>query len=664
MKLTSRARHVTILLAAITLLGFAVFGPTVWQARQTRADLYEVIHRQGRSLVETLLGGITNAVQTNDEVVSLIEAGIRDAATELAAAATADLDNAMAHAQRMHDPAVIAIWRRDGSLEALWPHTATPPFPEPDPEVLRGWPPTERVYGFFEDPLPDPPTYGILTARPGGGAVYVGAHPDELAELRRRFGVGRLVKETTERAGARFVILQDLLGVVAAAGELDEVSAIDSDPGLRNVWDEKRFAARRRKLAAGTVLEFIAPYTIDGEVIALVRVGMPADPLERMQSRFRARFLISSALFLTGIATAAAILRGILAFRRREARFRAEEVRTESILESIADGVLVLDVDSRVLTANPASESLLGGGLADWIGRPATAIGELARAGDWLRGEAREPEIVLATSGGKHLRLVRTVLEQPDLQMRATVLVIRDETDAEMLRTLERRAEQWTTVSHMAGAVAHEIRNPLNAVSMFVQRLYRRARSTEDAGDVAGDYETARREIDRINAIVVRFLKVARPPRAALADGSLSDCLTQAAESFRRGLRGDDPALGTSIETDLRARFDAALLHEAVTNLLANARDAAGGGGLVRMSAGHDRESFWIRIEDSGAGVPAAERDRIFDLYYTTKAEGSGLGLPLAHHIARSHGGTLEVRSSELGGACFELSIPATDPDE
>ena len=396
-----RRRRSLVLASAIILLALVVFGPVFWQEREARSDLDGVMERNGRSLLAMLSAGIDNAVRAHDEVLALIESGLRQQAVEIAAAAPRRLDETVSRVQAAHSPAVIAVWGAPGEKPRVWGEGAAEAeagreeaLPSPPEDLLAGSA-DERVYGFFEDPLPPHPLFGVARRGENGRVVYVGASADSLLQLRKIFGVGRLVQETARKPGVAHVIIQDDLGLIAASGDLDEVLPLAEDPEVAAAWSSGKFSSRILPGAEGGVLEFVAPYGTGEEASAVLRLGVSAAPLERLQARFRLRILLSGALFLGGVVVAFAMIRQVTALRRTRALHRAVEVRTDSILASIADGVLVLDGSGRIAVANPAVESLLGFDARHWIGKPLAAVPGLAElpepSGAGLLAETEQP---------------------------------------------------------------------------------------------------------------------------------------------------------------------------------------------------------------------------------------------------------------------------------
>ena len=166
-------------------------------------------------------------------------------------------------------------------------------------------------------------------------------------------------------------------------------------------------------------------------------------------------------------------------------------------------------------------------------------------------------------------------------------------------------------------------------------------------------------ETQRIDRIVQQFLDYARPPRLSLREASLREMLEAAAEA----LRAKAATRGITIDCDVAgvgdALFDADQLKQAVDNLLRNAIDASPGGGRVRLAARRDGPEYVIEVADDGPGIPADVVPKIFDLYFTTKADGTGVGLAVTHQIVEAHQGRIDVESSPGAGTRMSVRFPA-----
>ena len=231
----------------------------------------------------------------------------------------------------------------------------------------------------------------------------------------------------------------------------------------------------------------------------------------------------------------------------------------------------------------------------------------------------------------------------------------------EMRKRLE-QSERLSSLGQLAAGVAHEIRNPLNAISMASQRLQREYLPCEE--DKGQEFSrltgVVRDEIRRLNVIIEDFLTFSRSRRLELRQFSLTEVIQKLARLMGEEARARGVALTVKSAPDaLMVPMDVDKLQQALINIVKNALESIDGTGsidIVLEKQPGDRAV--VRISDTGAGLAPGEIEKIFDPDYTTKEKGLGLGLPIAYEIIRGHGGTIDVQSSQGRGTTFEISLP------
>jgi signal transduction histidine kinase len=227
-----------------------------------------------------------------------------------------------------------------------------------------------------------------------------------------------------------------------------------------------------------------------------------------------------------------------------------------------------------------------------------------------------------------------------------------------------RRRDRLAAMGELASTVAHEVRNPLNAIGMSVQRLRREfvgANAPADGADQSEQRElldVLSGETLRINRIVQQFLDYARPPRLAVRRTDLRGLVADVAASLRAFAEARGVSVGEDATKAGEGVVDPDQLRQAIDNLVRNAIDASPSGARVSIRARPAGAGHVIEIEDHGPGIPADVLPRIFDLYFTTKPDGTGVGLAVTHQIVEAHGGTIEVDSAEGRGTRMILTLP------
>jgi signal transduction histidine kinase len=221
------------------------------------------------------------------------------------------------------------------------------------------------------------------------------------------------------------------------------------------------------------------------------------------------------------------------------------------------------------------------------------------------------------------------------------------------------RRERLAAIGELSAVVAHEVRNPLAVIFNSLGSLQRLLRPE---GDVKLLLDIVQEEADRLNRTVGDLLDFARPARPSPSPEPVERLVEEAlAAALPRGPGGlvvhreHDPGLPP-------LSVDGRQLRQALVNLLANAVQAMPRGGTLAVRTLREGAHLRVEVCDSGPGVPAELRQRVFEPFYTTKATGTGLGLAVVRRIAESHGGSTEVLPGPGGGACFVLRIPIEPP--
>jgi signal transduction histidine kinase len=231
-----------------------------------------------------------------------------------------------------------------------------------------------------------------------------------------------------------------------------------------------------------------------------------------------------------------------------------------------------------------------------------------------------------------------------------------------MERQLE-KAERLSSLGQLAAGVAHEIRNPLNAISMASQRLKRECIPADE--ERRKEFETLagviRDEIRRLNGIIEEFLTFSKSRRLNLRDCPVQEVL----QKILHLISAEAASRGIALKTDWEEKpivipMDMDKLQQAFLNFIKNAMESISGEGAVTLAVRKtENGQVSVRISDTGCGMTTEEVERIFNPEYTTKEKGLGLGLPLAHEIIRGHGGEIRVLSRKGEGTTFEILLPA-----
>jgi signal transduction histidine kinase len=223
-------------------------------------------------------------------------------------------------------------------------------------------------------------------------------------------------------------------------------------------------------------------------------------------------------------------------------------------------------------------------------------------------------------------------------------------------------AERRSYVGLLASGLAHEIRNPLNAMNMNLQMLEEELVGLPglDDGEQGELLESTKSEIKRLESLVNNFLAYARPSEPRFQSLDLKTVIEEVARFLQADFRQSEVELRLDLEQMLPSvELDPTQFKQALMNLLVNARQVMRDGGTVTVAThmGPGGEAV-VEVRDTGPGIPEEARGRVFDLFYSNRGGGTGLGLPIARQIVERHGGTIEVQSTMGEGTTFVIRLP------
>ncbi len=222
------------------------------------------------------------------------------------------------------------------------------------------------------------------------------------------------------------------------------------------------------------------------------------------------------------------------------------------------------------------------------------------------------------------------------------------------------RSEKIAAVGQIAAGVTHEIKNPLNSLSISTQMLLREL--SENYGDDSSAHETAnliKTEINRINSILEEFVKFAKFPAPRFYENDINLVVKEVADLISESAKNSGVTLSVSSEEKMPViKFDEGQFREVLLNLTQNALRAMKGGGRLDIKTLMSDNNAVIRVSDSGEGIPDKNLSKIFSPFFSTREGGLGLGLSIVQRIVESHGGKIDCRSNTGGGTTFEILLP------
>jgi nitrogen-specific signal transduction histidine kinase len=408
-----------------------------------------------------------------------------------------------------------------------------------------------------------------------------------------------------------------------------------------------------------------------GRSIDRIREGQfdtPALPLQREAIEFAA---VQSKLSLLGE-------------QFRGARKDALELRSnvEQLLEKLEEAVLFFDNTGRLMMAGDAAERMLGKSHDQMIGHrldelfpPSTVLGGVIRTALETRQSVHDLPVTISRdgagsdgaapdgsgpdgsrhAGASKVRLLASVevLRKGSAQDQMGTLVKLRDVDSR--RQLERQLDissRLAAISRLTGGVAHEIKNPLNAMALHLEVLRSKLESEQPEVDVIA------REIKRLDTVVKTFLTFNRPIELQARPLDLDQVVQQVLALVSVDAEAKNIQIETILTDKLWLNGDPDLLKQAILNVVNNGLEAMVEGGKLVIQTEWIADECQIRVTDGGPGIPPGIQDRIFNLYFTTKQQGSGIGLATTFRVVQLHSGTIDFVSEPGRGTTFRLRFP------
>jgi two-component system, sporulation sensor kinase E len=345
-----------------------------------------------------------------------------------------------------------------------------------------------------------------------------------------------------------------------------------------------------------------------------------------------------------------------------------ENERMDVALDSMLDGIVVCDRGHRPLIYNKSAERMLRFAGTDPVERPLWQSISDEDLAEFFRSTLEAGETVLdrefgldGAKGSTRLIAVSVSSLVSEGRLRGAIVHMEDITEKRRREAQLRRAESLASLTTLAAGVAHEIKNPLGSISIHIQ-LIRKALQGKDevpASFLERHLGVVDEEIDRLNKIVVDFLFAVRPMDVQLRDGDPGKLMAELAEF----IGPEAEKMGVEVETSIAKELplvalDERLMKQALLNLVKNALAAMPGGGKLRLAADRAEDEVRLTVEDTGMGISEEDLPKIFEPYFTTKENGTGLGLTITFKIVKEHDGEISVKSRPGQGSSFTIDLP------
>jgi signal transduction histidine kinase len=347
--------------------------------------------------------------------------------------------------------------------------------------------------------------------------------------------------------------------------------------------------------------------------------------------------------------------------------FSALKENLDQIMGTLQDGLVLFTRDTRVVLVSASAERFVGrprgeilGNVVEQVFSDANKLGRIILDAFALHQPIPQREIEL--ENGRRVQIALDFIAERGERIGA-LLTMRD---AESVHRIENEIElsrRLAAIGRLTSGVAHEVKNPINAIVVHLELL--REKMPEISPDSRRHLDIIGREIHRLDRVVQMLVDFNRPVELRLVDFDLRRLVEDVAllaspEAARQGVK-----LETQLDSQpLRVRADADLIKQALLNVVNNGVQAMTTGGVLRIAARQHEMAASIEVQDQGGGIAPDVRDKVFNLYFTTKKTGSGIGLAMSYRVLQLHNGTLDFVTEMGQGTTFRLRLPLAGAKE
>lgn len=345
----------------------------------------------------------------------------------------------------------------------------------------------------------------------------------------------------------------------------------------------------------------------------------------------------------------------------------------EMVLSSLDRGIVVMDNENQILLVNRhirrylplKSGSPLEGIAWEQVEDPSIAqfLEQVLQSQDNIR----EKEFALDFQGRTMILSLSVLPLVKDGRVKGNLLVAENITQRKAEESRLRRAESLISLTTLTAGIAHEIKNPLGSMAIYLQLMQKvlNKQCGKCNNELLGYLEIIEEEVERLNSIVVDYLFAVKPLDTTLSPSSINRVVEELAEFVHVELDEKSIELEMNLAEDIPClALDDKLMKQVLLNLVKNAEGAMETGGKISLETHRDGDSVRLVVRDNGQGIADEQLTKIFEPYFTTKDNGTGLGLTLVYKIIKEHGGDIEVQSKLHQGSSFIIYLPIPQKEQ
>jgi len=667
-----RLRYVVLLTLLFAIVLFLV---AFFSIEKSKSNMLKVMEKEGEALLESLVLASQNTVKANSLLKELLEERLLDIAKLVD---QMDRSGILTNSKLAELVTKNSLYRIDlldkqkkilkSSLpeeKGIFDDTTNFPIAELE-RVLQGESQEEGFEIKGEEFHPESKYAVVLRRFNGSGGIAVITPASYLESFQKEIGIGYLIQNISQQSGIEYIVLQSKEGIVFASKKVEKMLKLENDPFLLEALIRSETRSRVTAFEEGKVLEVVKPFVSSQFPPGVFRIGLSLTGYNQVSKSYQSQMILFSLiLFFLGL-----LLVGMVMVNQSyfvlDKSYKEIRTLTGNILEGMNSAVVAVDRDRKIITFNRVAEEIFSLKREEVINksyslvfpRDECLINEALNS----RKSIREMEKKFKLSSGVEKNLVfgASILSDEKGELQGAVAVIHDITELKKYEEEAKRAERLSTLGNLAAGVAHEIRNPLNAISIAAQRLKNEFVPENDKQEYQNFTQTILKEIKRLDQTINQFLSLAKAQKLNLVSTDIGSFVSEVVSLMEIEAKEKGIIIEKEIEDNFQIRMDREEMKKALVNIILNGIQAMSSGGKMNISANLDNSGreYIIKVKDTGPGISEENLSKIFQPYFTTKEKGTGLGLAIAYRIINDHKGKIEVESEAGKGTTFTVRLP------
>ena len=643
-----------------------------FELKQSKEEIFHLLSEQAESLSDVITQSSINTLNSSFEIEDLVTERLLNNARMIRRLDSLNALNTVTliNFGKENDLFRINIFDKKGN-RILSNRIPTKDHPHPEGNVNRykelepilTGQTNVLIIGLKPASYSDEQRYAVAISRASNrGAIVINLDAKDFLEFRKRIGIGKIVQDISDNPGIEYIALQDSLGILAASSSVKQISAIESDNFLHKAIGNDSTLTRIIPFNNSDVFEVVKSLYFENEFIGIFRIGLTLDEVRSVENRMVRRVIIISII----LAAISIIVLGLI-FTNQNLKSLSNEFGgfktfTNSLLENMNEAVFVIDKNFKITLFNNSARELFEIKRSEIIGEKISELKDcnisfiLEMIANLETFKSIEKSVII-NNAVKYLSLSITPNYDFMKSLESYTVVTTDITESKKLEEQRKRDEKLLAMGELASGVAHEIRNPINSIGMIAQRLNKEFTPTESAEEYSTITNLLKAEVNRINRIITQFLQYAKPIELQKTSVVFGKFFKDIYQLFTDRAKEKNINFNIDGDENLTANFDPELLKQTLMNIIQNAFDAVKENGKVEIKYLKENENIAISVSDNGSGIPVENQSKIFDLYFTSKKDGNGLGLSISQKIISQHKGSIEFTSSNQG-TTFKINLP------